>query len=56
MTTYILAAAGGVAILALGIALVEHLLRPLTPEGERFLEQARRRVDQVRRSITRPLI
>lgn len=52
MITYTLAAIGAGIVLALGVPLVERLLRrikPLTPkqeEAERFREQARRSIDR----------
>ena len=52
MITYTLAAIGAGIVLALGIPLMERLLRrirPLTPkqeEAERFREQARRSLDR----------
>ena len=52
MITYILAAIGAGLVLALGVPLMERLLRrikPLTPrqeEAERFREQARRSIDR----------
>jgi hypothetical protein len=56
MTTYmVLAAIGVVAVLALGVPLMERLVRriwPLTPrqeEAEHFREQARRSIDRFRR-------
>ena len=55
MITYTLAALGAGIVLALGVPLMERLLRwirPLTPqqeEAERFREQARRSIDRFRR-------
>ena len=55
MITYTLGAIGAGIILALGIPLMEHLLRlmrPLTPKQEgadRFREQARRSLDRTPR-------
>jgi len=56
MTTYmVLVAIGVIAVLALGVPLMERLVRriwPLTPkqeEAEHFREQARRSIDRFRR-------
>jgi hypothetical protein len=56
LTTYlVLAAIGVIAVLALGVPLMERLIRriwPLTPkqeEAEHFREQARRSIDRFRR-------
>ena len=55
MITYTLAAIGAGIVIALGIPLMERLLRwirPLTPrqeEAERFREQARRSLDRIPR-------
>jgi uncharacterized membrane-anchored protein YhcB (DUF1043 family) len=55
MLTYVLLLIGLIFVLAVGVPLMERLLRwirPLTPkqeEAHRFLEQARRSLDKFRR-------
>jgi hypothetical protein len=55
MTTFTLAAIGAGIVIALGVPLMERLVRriwPMTPEQEeadRFREQARRSIDRFRR-------